>query len=89
MWVKWLGWAEFWFNSNNNSSTKSTPFKALYGREPPQLLKGTTTPSTVEEVNRLTEERDTILHDLCSNLVKAQSQMRTQANKHRRDVTYA
>ena len=40
-----------WFNSNYNSSTKLTPFRALYGRDPPQLLKGTTLPSAVEEVN--------------------------------------
>jgi hypothetical protein len=88
LWVKWLGWAEFWFNSNYNSSTRTTPFKALYGRDPPQLVKGTTIPSSVEEVNKLTEERDTILHDLRSNLLKAQDQMRTQANKHRRDISY-
>jgi len=88
LWVKWLGWAEFWFNSNYNSSTRTTPFKALYGRDPPHLIKGTTIPLSMDEVNRITEERDTILHDLRSNLLKAQDQMRTQANKHRREVSY-
>lgn len=72
-WPKWLSWAELWFNTNYNSSTKLTPFKALYGRDPPQLLKGTTVPSVVEELNRLTSARDTILHELNTSLVKAQN----------------
>ena len=42
----------------------------------------------MDEVNRITEERDTIIHDLRSNFLKAQDQMRTQANKHRREVSY-
>ena len=63
-WTTWLGWAEFWFNTNYNSSLKLTPFKALYGRDPPHLLRGTTIPSAVEEVNQLTQERDQILHDI-------------------------
>lgn len=40
MWMKWLGRGEFWFNSNYNNPAETTPFKGLYGRDPPQLLKG-------------------------------------------------
>lgn len=87
-WPKWLGWAEFWFNTNYNSSLKQTPFKALYGRDPPHLLKGTTIPSLVEEVNVLTDERDQILHDLKQNLVKTQEQMKAYADKSRRSVNF-
>lgn len=48
---------------------KSTPFKALWER-PPQLLKGTSIPSLVEEVNQMTIDQKTILQDLENNLVK-------------------
>ncbi|KAJ1410955.1 Chromo-like domain superfamily [Sesbania bispinosa] len=51
-------------------------------------LKGTTIPSAVEEVNKLTEERDVMLHDLKANLVKAQDQMKRFADKHRRDIHF-
>lgn len=86
-WPKWLGWAEFWFNTNYNSSLKLTSFKALYGRDPPHLLKGTTIPSLLEEVNELTQERDYMLHALKSNLVEAQAQMKASADQSRRPVT--
>lgn len=69
-----------WFNSNYNSSTKLTPFRALYGRDPPQLLKGTTLPSAVEEVNWLTQDRGIVLNELKPKLVKAQDHMRVYAN---------
>ena len=34
-WHRWLSWVEFWFNTNYNVSTQTTPYMALYGREPP------------------------------------------------------
>jgi len=65
-----------------------TPFKALYGHDPPLLLKGTTIPCKIESVNQFQDERDAILKALKSNLCRAQEQNKLQANKHRREVTY-
>nr|KYP55801.1 Retrotransposable element Tf2 [Cajanus cajan] len=87
-WPSHLAWAEFWFNTNYNASTKMSPFKALYGGDPPILLKGTTIPSKVEEVNQLVCQCDELLVELRSNLLKAQDQMGAHANKHRKDVEY-
>ena len=87
-WPQWLPWAEFWFNTNYSASTKMSPFKALYGRDPPLLLKGTTIPSKIESVNQLQQERDDLLQELKRNLCRAQEQNRVQANKHRREVEY-
>ena len=33
-WPKWLSWAWFWYNTNWHTSTKITPYQALYGRPP-------------------------------------------------------
>ena len=60
-----------------------TPFKAFYGLEPPILLKGTTISSSIEEVNKLTTNRDNILAELRNNFLKAQDRMRAQVNHHR------
>jgi hypothetical protein len=87
-WPKWLAWAEYWYNTNYHASLKTTPFEALYGRPPPILVKGDANLSAVEEVNRLTAERNAMLKELQEQLLKAQDSMRAQANKHRREVEY-
>lgn len=40
-WSKWLHWAEYYYNTNWHASTLCTPFKAVYGRDPPHLTKYT------------------------------------------------
>ncbi|CAJ2679805.1 unnamed protein product [Trifolium pratense] len=88
MWPKWLAWAEYWYNTNYHASIKSTPFEALYGRSPPILVRGDVQLSAVEEVNKLTAERNEMIREMKDQLLKAQDQMRVQANKHRREVDY-
>ena len=87
-WPKWLPWAELWFNTTYSASTQTTPFKALYGRDPPTLLRGEVTASPVEGVNQLLAERNSILDELKYQLHKAQSRMKSQVDKKRREVEY-
>lgn len=87
-WPKWTSWAEYWYNTNYHSSVKTTPFEALYGRPPPVLIKGDVHHSSVDEVSRLTAERNDMVRELQEQLVKAQDRMRAQANNHRRAVDY-
>ena len=63
-----------------------TPFKALYGRDPPTLIKGCTFTSKIDAVNQLLVARDVVLQELKQNLLKAQNLMKAQANKHRREI---
>ena len=87
-WVDWLSWAEFWFNTTFNISAGMTPFKALYGRDPPTLIKGCTFTSKIDVVNQLLVARDVVLQELKQNLLKAQNLMKAQANKHRRQIDF-
>jgi hypothetical protein len=87
-WPRWLAWAEYWYNTNYHASLKTTPFEAVYGRAPPMLVKGDMNLSAVEEVNRLTAERNIMLKEMQDQLLRAQDVMRAQANKHRREVEY-
>lgn len=64
-----------------------SPFKALYGRDPPILLKFTEVKSTVEDVNQQMLERNGMLEELKSNLVATQTHMKSYADNHRRGVS--
>lgn len=83
--LKWLSWAEFWFNPNFNSSTRLTRFEALHGRDPPVLLNGTTIPSAAEEVSN---EHDCVLDELCANLLHPQTKMKVQIEKHSWEMSF-
>ena len=87
-WCRWLSWAEFWFNTSYNASSKASPFKILYGRDPPVLLRGDTHPTSNPEVNQMLEDRNKMLDVLKEQLYLAQNRMKIQADKHRREVEY-
>ncbi|KAI0488340.1 hypothetical protein KFK09_028169 [Dendrobium nobile] len=87
-WVKWLPWAEYWYNTCYHTASQFTPFKILYGRDPPPLVnyqKGTT---PVYLVDQYLEERDRVLGELREHLLRTQQIMKTKADAHRKDVTF-
>ncbi|KAI5390202.1 hypothetical protein KIW84_075494 [Lathyrus oleraceus] len=55
---------------------------------PPVLIRGDTPGSAVDEISKLTMERNLMIKELQEQLLKAQDMMRNQANKHRREVVY-
>jgi len=59
--MDWIPWAEYWFNTSYNASSKTTPFQVLYSCSPPVLYRGETYPSNVEEVASLMADRENIL----------------------------
>lgn len=59
-WVKWLSWAEYWYNT----SVHTTPFRILYGRDPPQLLYYGSSRTPISDVDAYLEGRDKILQEL-------------------------
>jgi hypothetical protein len=65
-----------------------TPFKALYGRDPPAVTRYTPHHSDPPALQEELLSRDNILQQLKSNLEKAQSYMKKQADKRRSDITF-
>ena len=87
-WAGYLLWAELSYNTSHHSAIKMTQFQALYGREPPTLLKyenGSTGNADLEE--RLME-RDAMLEVMKGHLHKAQQAMKLRADGHRNDVEF-
>lgn len=64
-----------------------SPFKALYGRDPPTLFKLKDETSSVEEVNEQIRDRNAVIEELKEHLTKAQETMKRYANKSR-DVSF-
>ena len=88
-WVDWLPLAEYWFNTNFHSSTKVTPFEALYGYPPPRLLDYIPSTTSVEAVDDHLQKRQQIMSLLKQNLVLAQERMKNQADKHRVERSFS
>ena len=63
-----------------------TPFRALYGRDPPTLIKYEITNQDPPSVQEMLMQRDLIIEELKKNMLKAQQYMKEQADKKRRPM---
>lgn len=71
-WSKWIHWAEYWYNTSFHSALGSTPFKALYGKDPPPLVRYKVGQSMVSAVDQLLADREEVFDKLQMNLLQAQ-----------------
>ena len=76
LWVEWLPLVEYWFNTNYHTSTKLSPFEALYGYSPPKLLEFVPRTTRVAAVEELLQHRQQVMSILQENLVVAQRRMK-------------
>lgn len=70
-WLKHLAWAEYCYNTAFHTAISMTPFKAVYGRDPPTLLRYSPGSEDSLEVQTKLMDRDAILDHLRSNLCHA------------------
>ncbi|KAI0502429.1 hypothetical protein KFK09_017378 [Dendrobium nobile] len=87
-WAKWLPWAEYWYNTSYHSASQMTPFKVLYGRDPPHLVHYEKGNTAIFSVEQYLEERDQVLEELKKHLGRAQQIMKKRADTHRRDIQF-
>ena len=74
-------WAQYWYNTNQHSSTKITPYQALYGRASPTITTYIPKTSRLQAVEDELIERDISLQILKDNLVKAQERMKSLTDR--------
>ncbi|KAL4564788.1 hypothetical protein LXL04_028859 [Taraxacum kok-saghyz] len=71
-WAQWLSWAEFCYNKSFHTATRFTPFKALYVRDPPPLIRYEGQYTPIDTLEQQLENRDATLDELRMNLLTAQ-----------------
>jgi hypothetical protein len=70
-WSKWVPLAEWWYNTNYCTATKSTPYEILYGFPSPLHIFYFPKDSTVEAIDQLLTPREEMLAKIrttCSRL---------------------
>ncbi|KAD4178186.1 hypothetical protein E3N88_26777 [Mikania micrantha] len=87
-WAQWLPWAEFWYNSTFHVSRGLSTFEVVYGRKPPTVFQFTRGGIRVEAVAQELRNRDMTLQMLKRHQANAQSSMKSNADKHRKEVSF-
>jgi hypothetical protein len=70
-WTKWLSLAELWYNTSFHYSLKCSPFKALYGNDPPHGVVPSLRLSTNTDVTEMLIERQAFSELLKEQLARA------------------
>ncbi|XP_044981217.1 uncharacterized protein LOC123448421 [Hordeum vulgare subsp. vulgare] len=73
-WLQLLPWAEYCYNSSYHSALKHTPFRVVYGRDPPSLRDYTPGEIRNQAVERQLVDRDQFLIDIRERLLQAAQQ---------------
>ncbi|TYJ97524.1 transposon Tf2-1 polyprotein isoform X1 [Cucumis melo var. makuwa] len=85
-WIKWIHWAEYWYNTTYQRSLGASPFQAVYGRTPPPLVSYGDHSTTNSTLNEQLKQRDIALGALKEHLRVAQDKIKTYADLKRRHV---
>ncbi|XP_068653843.1 uncharacterized protein [Aristolochia californica] len=88
-WIRWLAWAEFCYNTSYHSALGTTPFKVVYGRDPPRLLSYEPGSSKVATHDQPLAERDAMLSQVRTHLQDAQQAMKLYYDKKHRHVVFS
>ena len=82
IWVTWLPWAEYSYNTSFHLMTQMRHFMAVYEKSPPPIVPYLVSETKLVEVEDQLLLRDQILKKLQQNLRLAQEKMKCQADKH-------
>ena len=88
-WLRWLPWVEYIYNTAYQSSLKDTPFKVVYGRDPPSIHSYEPRETRVAAVAKTMAAREEILVDVRYRLEQTQAVQKKFYDRLHRPVSYA
>ncbi|KAI4310626.1 hypothetical protein MLD38_035590 [Melastoma candidum] len=87
-WLRWLPWAAYVYNTAYQTSLRDTPFRVVYGRDPPTFRSYEPGETRVVAVAKTMAERDEFLADVRYRLDQAQTVQKLHYDKLHRPVSY-
>lgn len=87
-WLRWLPWTEYFYNSSFQTALKTTPFRVVYGRDPPTLLSYQPGLARTVALDQQLVEQDEFLADVRDRLLQAQDFVKLAHDKAHRDVSF-
>jgi hypothetical protein len=87
-WLRWIPWTEFCYNSGFQSSLKTSPFRVVYGRDPPSVRTYTPGEAHLPTIHQQLTERDEFLAEIQERLELAQQRYNAYYDRNHRDVEY-
>jgi hypothetical protein len=79
---------EFCSNSRYQSSLKTSPFKVVYGRDPPSVCSYTPGEARLPAVHQQLADRDEFLAEIHERLELAQQRYKSYYNRGHHDVEF-
>jgi hypothetical protein len=87
-WLRWLSWAEYLFNTAYQSSLRDTPFRVVYGRDPPSLRSYEPGDTRLPAIAKSMAERAKFLAEMRGRLEQAQATQKLFYDRNHRAVSY-
>jgi hypothetical protein len=87
-WLRWLPWTDFCYNSAYQSSLHTSPFRVVYGREPPLVHTYTAGEAHLPVVQQQMAERYEFLMEIRERLHQAQQHYKTVYDGKHREVLF-
>jgi len=87
-WHQFLHLAELWHNTTYHSAIGTSPFRALYGRQPPTAIDFLRTPQEGTTIPSALADHFAVLQEIKEHLRHTRQRMCDQANQHRTDRSF-
>lgn len=87
-WLQWLPWSEYCYNTSFQSFLRETPFKVVYGHDPPSLCSYKSSTAKVATVDNMVCARDSSLADIHDLVVQAKQVYKKYYGAKHRDLVF-
>lgn len=86
VWVDWLPWEEYCYNTSFHTTLRTMPFQVVYGYPPSPPLPHAAEVARTEAADALLRDRDDFLVKVHERLLQAQEYAKRHYHDHHREL---